>query len=285
MCLPPHARRPRPDRGFSLIEVLVTIVILCVGLLGSVGMQAAALQANAQTRHQVTATALASELAEAMRGNHLVALEPEAEDNPFLMDYSGGTPASPEVDCQTGDCLGVDKDARLNAARWLVQEWQLRAIAQLPSPRIVVCFDTEPSFRCSVLKKDGTWADAESLLEGVESFQVLYGTDGVKPGLAPDPHDADGVADRWLRADELTVASNAAATRANWRRVRAVRIGLVVRGPVGSAISRETQVLHPLGAQFASNDDLGSNFNAPADGRLRTTRSITLHLRNNLSMP
>ncbi len=145
--------------------------------------------------------------------------------------------------------------------------------------------DTEPSLRCSVLKKDGTWDDARPLLEGVESFQVLYGTDGVQPGLAPNEDDADGVADRWLRADELTVAGNAAATRANWRLVRAVRIGLVVRGPVGSAISRETRVLHPLGAQFASKDDAGSILSAPADGRLRTTRSITLHLRNDLSMP
>ncbi len=142
MCSSPHSRCPRTDRGFSLIEVLVTIVILSVGLLGSVGMQAAALQANAQTRHQVVATALAGELAEAMRGNHLVALEPQAANNPFLIDYAGGTPASPDLDCRKGECLGVTTDSRLDAARWMVYEWQLRAIAQLPSPRIVVCFDS-----------------------------------------------------------------------------------------------------------------------------------------------
>jgi len=143
----------------------------------------------------------------------------------------------------------------------------------------------EPSLRCSVFNEKGKWEDARPLLEGVESLQVLYGTDGVQPGLAPDPHGADHVADRWLRADQLTVPGNEAATRANWRRVRAVRIGLVVRGPVGSAIDRVGSTVHPLGAAFASTSDIGSILNAPADGRLRTTRTITLHLRNDLGMP
>lgn len=59
----------RTDQGgFSLAEVLVTIVVLSIGMLGSAGMQTAALQANSQTRYQVVAAALASELAEAIRG-------------------------------------------------------------------------------------------------------------------------------------------------------------------------------------------------------------------------
>ena len=136
-----HGRR-RTQRGFSLFEVLVAVFILCVGIVGTVGMQTASLQANAQTRHQVTATALASELAEAMRGNHHVALNNDPDANPFLIDHAGGTPASPDANCQSGDCTGIDDTARLNAARWLVHEWQQRAIAQLPSPRIVVCFDS-----------------------------------------------------------------------------------------------------------------------------------------------
>lgn len=69
--------------GFSLVEVLVTIVVLSIGMLGSAGMQTAALQANTQTRHQVVAAALASELAEAMRGNHKVALNANPAYNPY----------------------------------------------------------------------------------------------------------------------------------------------------------------------------------------------------------
>jgi len=143
----------------------------------------------------------------------------------------------------------------------------------------------EPTLYCSVFKPDGTWEPARPLLEGVEAFQVLYGTDGVVPGTAHAASAADSVPDRWLRADELTVAGDAAATRANWRRVRAVRIGLTVRGPVGSDVIREARELHPLGDAYVSADDAGSALTTASDGRLRTTRSITLHLRNNLAMP
>lgn len=143
----------------------------------------------------------------------------------------------------------------------------------------------EPTLYCSALKKDGTWDDARPLLEGVESFQVLYGTDGVMPGIAPAANAVDSVPDRWLRADQLTVAGNAAATRANWRRVRAVRIGLVVRGPVGSDVAPEVRSMHPLGASYVSSDDEGSALATVNDGRLRTARTITLHLRNDLAMP
>ena len=86
----------RTDQGgFSLVEVLVTIVILSIGMLGSAGMQTAALQANSQTRYQVVAAALASELAEVMRGNHRVALSTEPATNPYLIDYSTGALAAP----------------------------------------------------------------------------------------------------------------------------------------------------------------------------------------------
>lgn len=142
--VPSPSCRPRAHQGFTLLEVLVTIVILCVGLLGSVGMQTAALQANTQTRHQVAATALASELGEAMRSNHRVALQRLAADNPYLIDHDGGTvPAAPR-DCQEGLCSGTDDAARLDAAQWQVTEWLQRAVAELPSPRIVVCFDSAP---------------------------------------------------------------------------------------------------------------------------------------------
>lgn len=141
----------------------------------------------------------------------------------------------------------------------------------------------EASLTCATF--DGTWKQSTPLVEGVESFQVLYGTDAVEPGLATSPNVTDSVADRWLRADQLTVAGNAAATRANWRRVRAVRIGLVMRGPVGSAVEVAAKTVRPLGAAWVNAGDAGSVLLAPADGRLRTAHSFTVHLRNDLAMP
>ena len=142
----------------------------------------------------------------------------------------------------------------------------------------------EPSLSCSYYNfSSGTWAPSTPLIEGVESFQVLFGTDGVTPGLVPTAAQ-DSVAERWLRADQLTVSGNVASTRENWRRVRAVRVGLVLRGPVGSAKQSTTAILAPLGSLYASGNDTGSSLAVAADGRLRLQSSLTVHLRNDQSL-
>ncbi|NMM15237.1 MAG: prepilin-type N-terminal cleavage/methylation domain-containing protein [Rhodoferax sp.] len=144
----------------------------------------------------------------------------------------------------------------------------------------------EPSLSCSYYNfVTGVWAGPAPMIEGVESFQVLFGTDGVSPALAPSATAVqDTVAERWLRADQLTVAGNDAATRENWRRVRAVRVGLVLRGSVGSAQQATTATFTPLGSMYASTNDTGSNLSVAADGRLRLQSTFTVHLRNDLTL-
>ena len=68
--------------GFSLIEVLISIIVLSFGLLGMVGMQSAALQANREARLQSSAAVLARELAEIIRGNKDIGIL--ATGNPYV---------------------------------------------------------------------------------------------------------------------------------------------------------------------------------------------------------
>lgn len=146
----------------------------------------------------------------------------------------------------------------------------------------------EPSLACSYYKFNSPagWVGPFPMIEGVESFQVLYGTDGVAPSLPPSSTVVqDTVAERWLRADQLTVAGNAAFTRENWRRVRAIRIGLVMRGGLGSAQQAIARSFLPLGSLYYSNsDDPGSNLAVAADGRLRLESTFTVHLRNDMTL-
>jgi type IV pilus assembly protein PilV len=130
--------------GFSLVEVLVTIVILSIGMLGSAGMQTAALQANTQTRYQVVAAALASELAEAMRGNHHIALNTDSAVNPYLINHESGPLVAPPVDCMVVSCSDNTDEEQRNTAHWQVHEWMGRVQSELPSPRIRICFDSSP---------------------------------------------------------------------------------------------------------------------------------------------
>lgn len=139
---PSHPSRRRTDRGFTLVEVLVAIVILSVGVLGAVGMQVAAMQSNKEVRTQSIAGGLARELAEKMRGNHVVAIKTAAADNPYLLDttitgtttFSAPSPNCYQASCPTG----------LNIAAWDIYEWQTRVKDSLPKARILICMDSDP---------------------------------------------------------------------------------------------------------------------------------------------
>lgn len=130
----------RSQSGFSLIEVLVSVVVLSFGLLGMVGLQAAALQGNRDARLQSTAVSLARELAEMMRGNKDVALLTAA--NPYLGGFS-----SPLTPSTTSYCLTVGTTACTTPtaiANAQMTEWLARVDAELPGAQVAVCVDSAP---------------------------------------------------------------------------------------------------------------------------------------------
>ncbi|MDH0494677.1 PilW family protein [Comamonas aquatica] len=153
----------------------------------------------------------------------------------------------------------------------------------------------EPTLMCTWFNDSGT-ESRQPLIEGVESLQILYGTYGVTPNTAPTALAANTLTpppDRYLRADQLVVSGDDAATIANWERVRSVRIGLVLRGPTGSAPETTVPAQYPFGktkqsgdassvpdSMMVSTDDPGSSLAAQSDGRLRQTLTFTVHLRN-----
>lgn len=157
---------------------------------------------------------------------------------------------------------------------------------------------------CITQDKDGNWEAPQPILKGVENFQVLYGVDNVVPGVAPptepskvaagssvpvSARPADSVPDRYWNASRLTVPGNQAATYANWRRVRSLRIGMVLRGPVGSAHEAAGGTFYPLGNKdypHGSAADPGSlmtiadTAGRDLTSRLRQTVTFTVQLRN-----
>jgi type IV pilus assembly protein PilV len=126
--------------GFSLIEVLVAIVVLSFGLLGMVGLQAAALQNNREARLQAVAVDLARELAEMMRGNKDVATL--TAGNPYLGDFSTSplTPANPSSCLLVGSSCADAKQV----AQAELTEWLQRVDATLPGARVTICPDSAP---------------------------------------------------------------------------------------------------------------------------------------------
>ena len=64
----------RTQHGFSMIEVLITVLILAIGLLGLAGLQSTGIRANHSAYLRSQATILAYDIADRMRANRTDAL-------------------------------------------------------------------------------------------------------------------------------------------------------------------------------------------------------------------
>ncbi len=137
----------------------------------------------------------------------------------------------------------------------------------------------EPTLACTYRNPTGGVWETVPLVSGVEGFQVLYGVDTRNElGVA----GTDSVADDYLRAAQLATAPTATPIE-NWRRVRTLRIGLVVRGTTPDAVDAAATAaasMPVLGDGFGSAADVGSQLTIAADGRLRQRLVFTVHLRN-----
>ena len=152
---PPHLASPKPGQhGFSLIEVLISIVILSFGLLGAVGLQSFALKSNREGRLQSVATTLAREYAEMMRGNKQIGLSTNKSNNTYLLDDKTIKAASDiptawayclNTGCQSASDAAADLPAvQKKVAESEVVEWLSRVQSELPSAWVKVCFDDAP---------------------------------------------------------------------------------------------------------------------------------------------
>lgn len=137
-------QRPASERGFSLVEVLVSIIILSFSLLGMVGLQATALQSNREARLQSSAGALARELAEMMRGNRGESVKTGA-NNPYLGSYNT-VPLAPNTAsyCMNVAAATTPCTSPADIANAQMTEWLYRVDSTLPGARVAICVDSNP---------------------------------------------------------------------------------------------------------------------------------------------
>jgi type IV pilus assembly protein PilW len=151
----------------------------------------------------------------------------------------------------------------------------------------------ETTLMCTTVAPDGTVSAPQPIVQGVEDFQVLYGVDGYSTANTLFNGAQDTVPDRYLRADQMVVgATDSAATYNNWRRVRSIRVGMVLRGPLNSQQEKVSQTFYPFGparaassaalgtAMSSASGDIGTVFTPAVDGRFRQVVTFTVHMRN-----
>ena len=100
--------------------------------------------------------------------------------------------------------------------------------------------------------------NAEELLEGVESMQILYGVDITVP--------SDRVVDRYVAANNV----------ADWRNVIAVRLGLLMATGEDVTAQVDTNTYNVAGTLISDSTPISH----PADRKLRYVANTTINLRN-----
>lgn len=102
---------PHKHAGFTLIEVLISVLVLSVGLLGLASLQLQALKTNQKSYQRSQATVLAYEIADRMRANRDAAVA-----GSYIY---GPSDTGPETNCSSG-CADPAQLAQSDLREWLL---------------------------------------------------------------------------------------------------------------------------------------------------------------------
>ena len=138
---------PSPNqsqRGVSLIEVLVALLVLAVGILGFAGLQMTSLSQSTAANHRVAAVLIAQDAIERMELN-------AAERDTYLnATWTAGTlGGSPSSTCISGSCDSA------GLANWDIAQLTWQAANQLPAGQIAATECGFNNMTCVAVSWDG----------------------------------------------------------------------------------------------------------------------------------
>jgi len=131
--------RHQTQKGFTLLEVLIAVVVFAIGLLGIAGLQVAGMRFTHGSQLRAVATMQAENMADRMRANAA-----GVRDGHY--NITGAMPTSFSVDCSAAECTPED------LARYDLVLWNSGASGKpdesnaktLPGGKGVVCNDSTP---------------------------------------------------------------------------------------------------------------------------------------------
>lgn len=173
--LPAHARRGH--RGVTLVEVLVSMVIMALGLVSLAALQNFTLRYQLGSVHRAQLSGLLSDYAERVRSN-LAQAPGQVADSPYVKLASGGwddqrsEPAAAAVSC-SGNTSCTD----LQLANFDMAQWLQRVRRELPRGSAMVQGDAVQGLTVTFM-----WSDKE---------HVTSSTSDGTPVLSPKCKPAD----------------------------------------------------------------------------------------------
>lgn len=138
-----------PQRGFSLVEVLIALIIMSVGMLGIAGLYVQSMQAGRTSIFRHHAITVAGDVADRIRANPRGAVDyqgPGGNNNCVLGN----------VDCNPQQMAANDIDL-----------WKTQASTMLPQGTVTIVYDdtvTPPTYQITVGWVETSEAQAFTLL-------------------------------------------------------------------------------------------------------------------------
>ena len=133
-------KRKRENNGYSTIEVLISIVVLSVGVLGSAGSLLAASRTTQQSSYQTAALQLAADIADTVRAYVVDDVRPEGLGRVQDLDYTS-TPGALPVSAGACYFTACELAGFLDSE---VEDWKIRMATSFPKARLRICRDAIP---------------------------------------------------------------------------------------------------------------------------------------------
>lgn len=121
--------------GFTMLEVLISILIISIGLLGLAGLQTLSLKGSQSAYYRSVATQLAYDMSDRMRGNL---------NGVYSQSYNR-TGISTDYSTAVGNCNSTTGCSGPQLAQNDAKEWQDAVALQLPSGQGIICIDRTPN--------------------------------------------------------------------------------------------------------------------------------------------
>lgn len=148
-----HFKRTKRDDGFTLIEVLISLIILSVGMLGIAGLYVHSMKAGRTSMFRHHAVTLAGDVGDRIRAN------PRAGPA-YALAGSNNNCVDGGVDCSPGEMAAND-----------IYLWDQQAADTLPNGTVTVVYDnavSPPTYEIRV-----QWAEPEGTLSYTINIPVL----------------------------------------------------------------------------------------------------------------
>ena len=118
--------KQRKQAGFSLVEVLITLVIMSVGMLGIAGLYVQTMQAGRTSMFRHHAVTLAGDVADRIRANPLAG---NAYNHAATATGTDNSCVTGGIDCNSADMAAND-----------IFLWQAQANDTLPAGNVAIAF-------------------------------------------------------------------------------------------------------------------------------------------------